>query len=235
MIIDFHSHILPAIDDGSHDQQETIKMLSMMAEQQVDCVIATPHLYPDRMNVADFLKKRDQAYELILSHKEKEWPLIKCGAELAFFREIGKSGDLKKLCIGDTNLLLIEMPFRTWTEQDLRELDCIINKGITPILAHVERYYPYQRDRYVFYSILQLPLYIQINAEAFSTFKTRRIVDKILDCGKIILLGSDCHGTNRRTPNLSVGRNALRKKYGEEFLMEVDALGENLIHVKEVD
>ena len=116
------------------------------------------------------------------------------------------------LCIENTKLLLLEMPFRNWTSHDLVEIERLIDKDIIPILAHVERYYSLQHDLSVFRAIMQLPLYIQLNAEAFSSFKMRRTAFKIIDYGNPILQGSDCHNLKERYPNLSEDRKALQKK-----------------------
>ncbi len=233
MIFDFHSHILPAIDDGSKSLQETLQMLSIMAQQGVECIVATPHFYPDRMRIEEFLEKRAKAYEAVLLQKKSNHPALKCGAELAFFGGIGKTERLERFCIEDTNLLLIEMPFRNWTDLDLKAIESVIDKGITPILAHVERYYGYQRDMESFYSILQLPVYIQINAETFTSFKMRKVLNRIIKCNDQVLLGTDCHGAEYRAPNLSAGRAALKRKFGEELLLKIDALGEQLLKTED--
>ena len=47
-IIDFHSHILPGIDDGARNVQTSLSMLDMVAAQHVDVMIATPHFYASR-------------------------------------------------------------------------------------------------------------------------------------------------------------------------------------------
>ena len=229
MIVDFHSHILPAVDDGSRNVHESLEMLRAMEQQKVDCVVATPHFYPNKIGLTDFLNNREKACDEIVSCRLTGTPSIKCGAEVAFFRGIGKSEQLDCLCIENTKLLLLEMPFRNWMSHDLVEIERIIDKGIIPILAHVERYYSLQRDQSIFRAIMQLPLYIQLNAEAFSSFRMRRIAFKIIDCGRPILLGSDCHNMKERYPNLSAGRKALQKKYGESFLADMDFLGEILL------
>lgn len=229
MVIDFHSHILPALDDGSRSVQESAEMLRVMGRQGVDCLVATPHFYPDRTVLSDFLRERERAYKEIASCDLPNRPLLKHGVEVAFFRGIGKSERLDCLCIEDTELLLLEMPFRNWTLQDCAEIEEIMDKGIIPILAHVERYYALQRNLSAFQTIMRLPLYIQLNAEAFASFRMRRIVFEIIDCGRPILLGSDCHNVKERYPNLPAGRKALQKKYGESFLSGMDALGEMLL------
>lgn len=229
MIIDFHSHILPALDDGSRNVCESVEMLHVMEKQGVECVVATPHFYPNRKGLKEFLDNREKAYKEIVSCNLTNVPSVRCGAEVAFFRGIGKSEQLDGLCIENTKLMLLEMPFRNWTTQDLVEIERILDTGITPILAHVERYYSLQQDQSAFRAIMQLPLYIQLNAEAFSTFRIRRVAYKIINFGRPILLGSDCHDLKERYPNLLAGRKALQKKYGESYLSDMDSLGEMLL------
>lgn len=229
MIIDFHSHILPSIDDGSRNIAESIEMLLFMGRQGVDCLIATPHFYPDRISINDFLKKREKACYEIGAQGLAGVPTVKCGTEVAFFKGIGKSELLNALCIDRTNLMLLEMPFREWTIQDLEDIQRIMDKGIVPILAHVERYECFQRNKPAFREIMRLPLHFQINAGAFASFRMRRSAFRIIASKKAILLGSDCHNMHDRYPNLSVGRNVLLDKYGLQFLAEMDALGTALL------
>ena len=229
MIIDFHSHILPAVDDGSRTVEESVEMLRVMEQQGVDCVVATPHFYPNKMALQEFLRKRDEAYEALTSGNLSGTPFVRCGAEVAFFGNMGRVKQLDCLCIENTDLLLIEMPFRNWLAQDITELERLVDRGIIPILAHIERYYPFQRSLSVFRTIAQLPVYLQLNAESFQTFRMRKITSKIIGWGSPILLGSDCHNLENRTPNLSAGREALQTKYGKGFLQDMDTLGERLL------
>ena len=57
-VIDFHSHILPGIDDGSKNVEESLQMLRMMAKQGITHVVATPHFYPQHDTPESFLKRR---------------------------------------------------------------------------------------------------------------------------------------------------------------------------------
>ena len=74
-MIDWHSHILPAVDDGSRNAEESIKLLELLAEQGVKTVVATPHFIADNESVEDFLRRRSSSFnELknliqIVSHK----------------------------------------------------------------------------------------------------------------------------------------------------------------------
>ena len=232
MIVDFHSHILPGIDDGSQTVEESAEMLQVMEQQGVECVIATPHFYPNRTSLQRFLEKRNQAYEKMISAGLPGKVSIKLGAEVAYFDGIGRAEQLDCLCIEGTKLLLLEMPLRNWTVREIAEIRNVIDNGIIPILAHVERYYPVQRNKSVFREIAELPVYFQISPKAFTAFRTRRITAKIIACNPMILLGSDCHNLQERAPDLPVGREALQKKYGEDLLRDMDALGEKLLSAK---
>ena len=229
MIIDAHSHILPGVDDGSHSIEITVKMLQIMYQQHVDCVVATPHFYPEKMGMSAFLQKRDDARKQIEELDLTNVPHIEYGAEVSFFREIGNCDDLDVLCIGHTNLILLEMPFRTWNQQDLRTLEKVLDNGLVPVLAHLERFYPLQKDLGAFNDAMEFPIYSQINAEALLSYKTRGMALKMLSNGYAHLLGSDCHDMHRRRPNLHDGRKVIEKRLGSIYLNKMDELGARLI------
>lgn len=233
-IIDFHSHILPGIDDGSRSVNRTIEMLRISAEQGVHTMIATPHFYADRDRMDDFLDRREVSY-----HKVKEGlkkvdsaplPQIKIGAEVAFFHGISQADRISDLTIGDSNLFLLEMPFGPWTQSYVREVrDMIYSRDIKVILAHIERYLPMRDNRKYIDELLELPVYVQINAESLTDWKQRRKLLKMFKQGQAHLLGSDCHGITQRVPNLNLGREVIAKKLGQDALDQIDRLGSKLL------
>ncbi|MBQ8395535.1 MAG: capsular polysaccharide biosynthesis protein, partial [Oscillospiraceae bacterium] len=62
-IIDFHTHVLPKIDDGSSSLKESIGMLRLEAEQGIETVVATPHFYANHDSPEAFLERRKMAQE----------------------------------------------------------------------------------------------------------------------------------------------------------------------------
>ena len=60
-IVDFHSHILPGIDDGSSSMGESVALLHLEAEQGIHHVVTTPHFYPQYESPEVFLQRRDAA------------------------------------------------------------------------------------------------------------------------------------------------------------------------------
>lgn len=228
-VIDFHSHILPKLDDGSKNIEMSMEMLRRSKEQGITAIIATPHFYAESHTIAHFLEKRAHALEQLEGHLDIFEPKIICGAEVCFFSGVGHADGIDQLCIGSTNLMLLEMPFRAWSERDLYEVERLINGGITPIIAHLERFYQFQKDKELIPTLLEFPVLIQLNAECLLHWKQRRQAVNLFKSGQAHLLGSDCHNLTNRPQNLSEGRKILEKKLGQKYLDQIDKLGESLL------
>ncbi len=232
MIIDIHSHFLPKIDDGSHSVEESLAMLKTAYEQGVTHMVATPHFYADECSVERFLVRRGRSLARLQEATERDTqiPRIFCGAEVYYFGGMGKAELLPKLCIGDTQLLLLEMPFTQWTSRMADEVQEILEKQkLQVILAHIERYFELQKDRSVWDYVMELPLQVQMNGGVFLEWKRRRMANHLLRDYKPILLGSDCHNMTSRCPNLGEARKYIEKKHGAAILAQTDAIGKELL------
>lgn len=233
-MIDFHSHILPGIDDGSQNLEESIKMLYEQYKHGVQKVILTPHFYASRDSVDHFLKRRAECFSIVQEAvTEKNWNLkLYAGAEVYYFPDIGKAEDVSRLCLEGTSVLLLELPFCQWKEDMLKDVKRIIEKqNLTVLLAHIERYCGFQKDKGIWNQMMELPLYLQVNAGSFLKWKQRQFGFRLLREGAQIVLGSDCHNLERRPPNLWEGREAIHKKTGDEFLQDIDRLGERILNL----
>ena len=139
---------------------------------------------------------------------------------------------LPSLCIEGTDTLLLEMPFSQWDKEVYREVRKIIeNRRIKVILAHVERYSSYQKNKDIWEEILDLPLTIQLNAGEILQFGKKKLCRELLNSGIPVLLGSDCHNTGRRAPNMLKGRKAVEKLAGAGKSEEIDRLGEQVLNI----
>jgi protein-tyrosine phosphatase len=230
MTIDFHTHILPSIDDGSKDLDTSLNMLQMMAAQGVDWVIATPHFYGDRDRVERFCERRAYAYEQLRTAVLKDSPQIMIGSEVLFFAGISRAGQLDALTIQETNLLLLEMPYAPWSDAEIREVEWMTrNTRYQIILAHLERYLAIKENRRGIEQLLQLPLTVQVNAGSLTDWRRRHSILRLMKDAPGCVLGSDCHGIHHRAPNLQEGRNIVRKKLGQSFLDQIDLDGSRLL------
>lgn len=231
-MIDFHTHLLPGIDDGSRDIDETEELLDMEERQGVNQIIVTPHFYASRDSVDRFLKRRSDSYEKIkpLFERKKDIAGLYFGAEVYFFSGIGDARMLPKLCIEGTDVLLLEMPFCQWDDVIYENVKKIIHEQrLTVVLAHIERYVGFQKNTDVWERVMSLPLYQQINGGCFLDWKRRRFPVKYLKEGHTAVLGSDCHNMHLRKPNLEEARAYLQKKAGSMILDRCDNLAAELI------
>ncbi len=228
-IIDFHTHILPKVDDGSQSIDMSKKMIEIEMNEGIDTILLTPHFYGDQESMEHFLDKREDAFGKLTSQLTAEHPTIRVGAEVAYFSNIGRAEGMEKVCIEGTRTMLLEMPFQSWGRTEMRNIEELLDRGIQPVLAHVERYYTFQKDKKLFEEILNMPIVIQINAEAFSSFFKRRYVVNLLKKGHDYVIGSDCHNLDRRAPGLKVARKAILKYCGQDVLDEIDNIGAQLI------
>ena len=223
-IIDFHSHVLPGIDDGSRSLEESIAMLRMEAEQGVSHVIATPHFYPRHDTPEDFLRKRREAEEMLREETEKhsDLPALSVGAEVYYFPGISNSEAIFELTINHGKCILIEMPASPWTDAMYRELEGLYTKqGLIPIVAHVDRYVGRFRTFGIPRRLAELPVLVQANAEAFLKKSSSAMAFRLLKQNSIHLLGSDCHNLHSRQPNLRAALERIERRLGSAPLAAI--------------
>ena len=229
MIIDFHTHILPCIDDGSKNVETSLEMMKASKAQGVQWLVATPHFYAARDRVDGFLSRRRESWETLSQRVTPDLPRITLGAEVAFFQGMSKAERLNALSIEGTNSLLLEMPFQRWSEDTVDEVARLIDRGFNIILAHIERYLSMRENAAYVEQLLEMPLMKQINAEGLLDWRQRGRLIKMVKNRQVQILGSDCHGMNHRPPNLGKGREVLQKKLGQEYLDEIDRCSERLL------
>lgn len=232
MFTDFHSHILPGIDDGSSSVEESIKLLEISAEQGIERIVATPHFYANHDSPELFLERRAKAKALLeeATENREDLPEIEIGAEVHFFRGISDSEFLPELTITNKRFILIEMPDSDWTDGMYSELESIYyQRGITPIIAHMDRYIAPLRTKKIPEKLAKLPVLVQANASFFLRGGlTTKLALKLLKEDKIQLLGSDCHNLTKRPPQLGLAAEIIEKKLGKEFLERIERYGENV-------
>lgn len=224
MHVDFHSHILPGIDDGSASVEESLAMLRLEGEQGIGHVVATPHFYPHRDSLDRFLRDREKAAHTLADalKDHPELPRFTLGAEVYFFRRMSESAQLRKLTIGRSPYILIEMPPAPWPEEAFGELEALrTRQGLIPVIAHIDRYIGPLRTYGIPRRLAELPVLVQANAEFFLEGRTAAMAIKMLKENRIHLLGSDCHDLTDRKPNLGNAVRRIRQKLGGETLERI--------------
>jgi protein-tyrosine phosphatase len=202
MLTEHHCHILQQIDDGSKSVEMSLEMIKMMRSQGVERIIATPHFYAhrERNDIKAYLAKRQAAYDKIVQADNSNSDIM-LGAEVAIEHGLHSIPDIDKLCLADTNYILLELPYAGFQHWYLDEItDISYEYGFTPIIAHIHRYLDYY-SKSEYEEVLKLDAIFQINNEAFGNLKEKRFVKNLIKEGYPYLFGSDAHNLTDRKPN----------------------------------
>lgn len=219
MLTDVHTHVLPNMDDGSQSLDMSLEMLTRLHAQGVERVVATPHFYLHREpDPAAYLTKRQMCFDALV---EQQLPMeLRLGAEVAIEQGISDLPQIRALAITGTDLILLELPYapyQSWMEQEVHAI--AVQQGLTPVIAHVHRYLMWYSQEDL-ETVLGWDAIFQINAEAFESFRQKRIVKELLKRGLPVLFGSDCHNLSDRRPNFDF----LLRKAKPELLQQADRL-----------
>ena len=222
-MVDLHTHILPGLDDGADMVETSLAMLREEYVQGVDTVALTPHFYRDREHLSDFLQRREEGYHKLLAaanalseEERKMLPKLVLGAEVAWVPNLAQLPELERLCYQDTKYLLLELPFGAWDDTLFRQIYDLMNcRGITPIIAHIDRYWGTQKKER-FETLFSLGVPVQLSAEPLLHFTTRGRALRLIKAGKVQMLISDAHNMADRQPNLGKAADVLRKKLSTE-------------------
>ena len=223
-IVDFHSHVLPGVDDGSASVEESVALLQMEADQGIRRVIATPHFYPQTDSPERFLARRHAAESRLKEAMAEQGnlPEIICGAEVYFFHGISDCDALPELTIGKNRYVLVEMPMMPWTQKMYAELEEIhAKRRITPIIAHVDRYLGMFNDHGIPKRLQDLPVLVQANASFFLRSGSRGKALRMLKRDQVHLLGSDCHSVKSRPPKLDEALKIIEKNLPNNILERI--------------
>ncbi len=221
-LVETHCHILPAIDDGAKDVETSLNMIKKLQNQGATKIVVTPHYYSDTISLNDFIAKRDIALDELKSALPEGSPEIIPAAEVFITKYLFNNDDLSALCYGKNKYILIEHPFSSsFSDRTCeRVLSLCCDYGLTPILAHIERYNTLMSDEDKLDRLINMGCLAQVNINSFADAprSIRKKLFKYLDAGKIHLIGSDCHNLTTRPPEYEKGAKKIIKKCGENTL-----------------
>lgn len=228
-MIDWHSHILPELDDGSRNAEQSLAMLASLRDQGIKLVVATPHFQANEESVQSFLERREASFKKLSEKLTNDLPKLVCGAEVEYFPGISQMTDIDKLKIGETDFLLIEMPMDRWADSTIKELiDIASSRDL--IIAHMERYMDMQ-TKGALERIFESGIFVQVNSIFFKRGYGRKKAIKLLRDGKIHFIGTDCHDLKIRPPQIFFAYETIRKKLGEEFLFGMNEYGRSVFDI----
>lgn len=207
-MIDIHSHILPEVDDGSQNIEMTLKMLREASKDGTKKIVATPH-YCREYGYLEYSTVKTKVNELKSKVKEENIDIeLFHGQEIYYEENILKWYNENKIgTINDTKYMLIELPLDKF--DSYKAIDTIYElqiKGITPILAHPERYMPFKNNPESINDFIKEGFLFQMNAGSINGEfgKGAKKTSKIFLENRIYsFIGSDAHSDITRTTKIS--------------------------------
>ena len=194
---DIHSHLIPAIDDGSKSIDESLAILNSMSRLGYKKIITTPHIIVDRYpnSTERVLRGLERLREAIdADNLDIE---LEVGAEYYMDEEFSRRLDIDDiLTIGDEKYLLFEASYNLKPivfEEIIYKMQV---KGYRPILAHPERYRYISNPKDDFLKLKELGLLLQLDINSLGGHygKSAKNHAKILiKLGIVDFLGSDVH------------------------------------------
>lgn len=228
-VCDMHSHILPGVDDGAVDLEETMQALRMAADQGIRIVIATPHYYPEKYeNSAEKIIKVCREVQQ-QCRKEKLDIRLYPGQECFYYSGLSEKLDRGEvLTMAGSKYVLVEFLPSCPYVQLLQGMTQLQQSGYYPILAHIERYECLEKTERL-YELKNRGILLQMNFDTFlhkkNWFQNSKW-QKLLQDGVVDLVGSDCHGTHFRPYNAKKSINWIEKNV--KFKIRRKILAENV-------
>lgn len=220
-MFDIHHHLLPGLDDGPLDWEQSMAMAQEAVADGIAEVVCTPHWMPGQ-----FENNRSQVLTAVKKLQEKlndcDIPLrVYPGAELRLDPHLPQnieSGDL--ITLNDTGrFALIELPDPLVPQDVDRIFGELLTRTITPVIGHPERNHALQRDPTLLYQWVEMGALAQVTAGSVTGrfgAHIRRFTLLLLEHRLVHLLATDAHSPNIRAPKLSEALVEVGEIVGEE-------------------
>lgn len=232
-MIDFHTHILPNIDDGSRSIDETFNLIKEAKEVGFDGIILTSH-YIENFYETD-VPERDVWVKAIsenLGAKGIDTDLYLANEIYISENMMGLLEQRKASTINNSCYVLFELPLN---EEPLNLYDVIYSlqeNKLIPVLAHPERYSFIQKEPELIYDLIEKGCLMQANYGSIIGqygVKAEYIVKKFLENNMIHFLGSDVHRQNSIYPKIPFALEKIKEIVGEEKLEELTTINPKLV------
>lgn len=234
-MIDLHCHILPGIDDGAENIEDSIAMAEKAISQGITHILCTPHHNNGRYETP----KESVIHSVSLLQAE----LDKRNLNLTLLegQEVRITGDLieeiNKNRILFTDLddtyILIEFPtmdIPAYTEQIFFELRAL---GKIPVIVHPERNAKFREDPNLLIPFLEMGCLAQLTAPSIvGTFgkQIRKTAIEMIKHNLVQMVASDAHGVKKRTFYMEEAYEIIGKEFGKEKVQGMQQVAKDLLN-----
>ena len=226
---DIHNHILPGIDDGAQNMEETIKMLAMEYEDGVRHIIFTPHYVPSSQEEKNIERSEriHKAFLNVVKVCKEQFSDIEffLGNELYYRNDIIKELEEKRAnTMAGSRYILTEFSVNISYEELKKAMQNYLFHGYLPILAHMERYQCLYGRFERMEELKNMGCFLQMNTENFLEgffSANKRFCTKAVKEGYIDFLGTDSHDSVKRKPTMGQAVKYLEKKVDERLIRKI--------------
>ena len=246
-MIDIHAHILPKLDDGAKNLEESIQMCRLSYQDGIRTIVATPHILTgiygnNRSSILAGLQElKASLLQFGIQNSEfgmKNWQSAKDldsafgtphaslrilpGADVHFSSDILQRYKREEIVtVNDQGrYLMVEFPFQGIPYQTEEVLFQLLAKGIIPIISHPERNMEIGQRPNRYYEMIRMGCLGQVTSMSLTGgfgLEVKRTAERLLSKRLLHIIASDAHSTNRRPPILSAGVRAAEKIAGKEL------------------
>ena len=239
-MIDFHTHILPNIDDGSRSIEETFNLIKEAKNVGFEAIISTSHY------IEEYYETNAPEREVWINAIYENLQAKNVDINLYLGNEIYLSENIIKLLeegkastINDTSYVLFEMPLNAEPMNLYDVIYEMMQYKLVPILAHPERYSFVQKEPELIYDLIEKGVLMQANFGSILGIygeKAQMIVRKFFESNMIHFLGTDVHRQNSIYPKVPEALVEITKIIGDEKVKELTKINPRLVlHNKKIE
>ncbi|MBN2030823.1 hypothetical protein JW824_11320 [bacterium] len=222
-MIDIHAHLLPGVDDGPENWEETLSMLQTGVMDGISGVVCTSHVvdYLSKELENEFKEKFQQLKKTV--KRERMGISLWLGSEMHYYASYNHRSKVATLN-GNGKYILLELPFIEIPNDVGETIFQIALKGRIPIIAHPERNLTIIRKPELLYELVQRGALLQINAGSLTGGfgrNIKRLATQLFDHQMVHFVASDCHSPRSRPMILSKAYGAISKRWGEDRAEQV--------------
>jgi protein-tyrosine phosphatase len=214
-MVDIHSHILPGLDDGAHDMEESLEMLAIAAASGTTDIVATPHAN------GEFRFETDRVEQLLQDLSERNGASVNlhrgCDFHLNYDNLLNALKNPAKYTINNHQYLMLELPDIVALAAAKRAINELIGVGVIPIITHPERNRSLQPQLTEVARWVGEGARVQVTAQSLlGRFgaTAQRAAEALLNANLVHFVASDAHDCSDRTPDLSGAREYISSRYG---------------------
>lgn len=231
MLVDIHTHLLPAIDDGPATAEQTVALARAAQKNGITHLAVTPHFYAWQHNLTERLALRTQQLEVLgalLQDSGCSFEAVLPGFEVTYFPNISTSTEVESLTLGGSRYLLLELNGGPVTPAVIQHIEELADRRFKVILAHIERFTNCRGFADLVPMLQRREVLGQVNSSSFSRLFWHRRMKELLQANAVHLIASDMHSVNKRPPKMAEAYAWVEKNCGSCFLKQLQENAQNV-------